>query len=456
MDNGVEVSERDQRLAEVLGGFLEAADTGDASDRAELLARHPDLAAELTAFFDDTDHFGRWAAPLRPVARAALARNVPPPFGDYEPLEEVGRGGMGVVYRVRQKSLNRIVALKMIQAGRLASAAEVQRFRNEAETVALLDHPHVVPVHEVGEHDGQLYFTMRWYEGGSLAEAVSYRPSAISQKQAARLVAMVARAVHHAHQRGILHRDLKPSNVLLDADGRPHVADFGLARRAEADAGPTRTGDVLGTPGYMAPEQARGLRAAVTTATDVYGLGAVLYALLSGRPPFRGETVLDTLEQVKTREPPAPSGPGRRVDRDLATVCLKCLRKEPRQRYGSALAVAEDLERWRAGEPILARPVGWPGRVGRWCRRKPAVAALLAAVLLLLAPGRPAWRRARCCLPARRRKPGARRRRRRASGPWPRSARGPSAGSSTWPPSTRPTGPGRPAHSPRPWTCLTG
>jgi serine/threonine-protein kinase len=383
MDTGVEVGERDRRLAEVLGGFLEAADTGEAVDRAELLARHPDLAAELTAFFDDTDHIGRWAAPLQPVARAALARNVPPPFGDYEPLEEVGRGGMGVVYRARQKSLNRVVALKTIQAGRLASAAEVQRFRNEAETVALLDHPHVVPLYEVGAHEGQPYFTMRWYEGGSLAERLERFGA--DPRAAAELVAVVARAVHHAHQRGVLHRDLKPSNILLDADGRPHVADFGLARRAEGDAGPTRTGDLLGTPGYMPPEQAQGRRGAVTTATDVYGLGAVLYALLSGRPAFAGETVLDTLEQVTGREPDPPGAGGRRVDRDLETVCLKCLRKEQAQRYGSALAVAEDLERWLAGEPVLARPVRWRERVGRWCRRNPVVAGLAAALAVLAA-----------------------------------------------------------------------
>jgi WD40 repeat protein/tRNA A-37 threonylcarbamoyl transferase component Bud32 len=385
MDNGVEVGERDRRLGEVLGGFLEAADTGEAVDRAELLARHPDLAAELTAFFEDTEHFGRWAAPLRPVARAALARNVPPPFGDYEPREEVGRGGMGVVYKARQRSLNRVVALKMIQAGRMASAAEVQRFRNEAETVALLDHPHVVPIHEVGEHHGQLYFTMRWYEGGSLAGQLERLRA--DPRGAAQLVAVVARAVHHAHQRGVLHRDLKPSNILLDADGQPHIADFGLALRAAEAVSPTQTGDIIGTPEYMAPEQAQGRRGAVTTATDVYGLGAVLYALLSGRPPFRGDTVLDTLEQVKAREPVPPGAGGQRVDRDLETVCLKCLQKEPQRRYGSAEAVAEDLERWLKGEPIRARPAGRAERAWRWCRRNRLAAGLAAAAVLLLLGG---------------------------------------------------------------------
>jgi serine/threonine-protein kinase len=295
---------------------------------------------------------------------------------------------MGVVYRARQRSLNRPVALKVIRAGEWASPEEVRRFRNEAEMVALLDHPHVVPVYEVGEQAGQFYFSMKLVEGGSLAEQLArFRDD---PRAAAGLLATVARAVHHAHQRGVLHRDLKPSNILLDEDGRPHVTDFGLARRVEADSSLTQSGAIVGTPSYMAPEQATGLKGAVTTATDVYGLGAVLYALLTGRPPFQAENALDTLVQVREREPEPPSGVNRRVVRDLETICLKCLAKEPPRRYGSALALAEDLERFLSGKPIQARSVGVWERGVKWARRRPlAVAAVagLAAALVLLGAG---------------------------------------------------------------------
>jgi serine/threonine-protein kinase len=261
----------------------------------------------------------------------------------------------------------------------------VQRFRNEAEVIAQLDHPHILPVYEVGEHDGVHYFSMKLVEGGSLAAHLdAYRAD---PREAARLVATIARAVHYAHQRGILHRDLKPSNILLDQDGQPHVSDFGLAKRMEADGSLTQTGAIVGTPQYMAPEQTRGCKGAVTTATDVYGLGAVLYALLTGRPPFRGETVLETLEQVRDREPEPPRRINAKVDRDLETICLKCLAKDPVRRYGSAEAVAEDLERWLSGEPVAARPPGWAERVGRWMRRHRSLVLSATAFLLLALVG---------------------------------------------------------------------
>jgi serine/threonine-protein kinase len=306
-------------------------------------------------------------------------------FGDYELLDVLGRGGMGVVYRARQMTLNRQVALKMIRAGLLAGDDELRRFQNEAEAVALLDHPGIVPVHEVGEFDGQRYFSMKLVEGGNLADRLeTYRSD---PRASAALVAEVADAVHHAHVRGVLHRDLKPANVLVDARGRPHVTDFGLAKRVGEDAGMTLSGAILGTPAYMAPEQAAGHRGSITTATDVYGLGAILYAMLAGRAPFVGDSVVETLEQVRTRSPEPPTRLNGDVPRDLETICLKCLAKDPRQRYASAGALADDLRRWLAGEPIAARPVGPARRAWMWARRKPVLAGLAAGLAVSLVGG---------------------------------------------------------------------
>jgi serine/threonine-protein kinase len=469
--SSVDRAERERRLDAILGEYLSAAAAGRGPDRQELIAGHPELAGELAAFFADYDRLQRLANPLQPVAQAAraadpstepateptdadapdaaptgggptptLAANGPVDdrtadfdegavpadgdeaelprgtqvryFGDYELRRVLGRGGMGVVYQAKQLSLNRPVALKMIRAGLWAGDDEVRRFRNEAEAVANLDHPRIVTIHEVGQFEGRHYFSMRLVEGPSL-EKVLERYAADPRK-AAHLVAEVARAVHHAHQRGILHRDLKPSNILLDGEGRPHVTDFGLARRLEGDGSLSASGSIVGTPQYMSPEQASGSRRAITTATDVYGLGAILYAMLTGRAPFQADSVLETLEQVRDRAPEPPSQLNRRVGRDLETICLKCLEKDPRRRYDSAAALAADLERYLAGEPILARRTGLAERAAKWARRRPAIAALLGLVAVVAALGvagiawqwRRRWRPATRWLPRQGTSPG--------------------------------------------------
>jgi tetratricopeptide (TPR) repeat protein/predicted Ser/Thr protein kinase len=380
-------TDRERLLDEAIAEYLEAVDAGRRPAPAEWLARFPELAPDLERFFGDQEQVHDLLGSLGPPPQA---RETPPAatlpyFGDYALQQEVARGGMGVVYRARQTSLNRIVALKMILAGRLASAADVQRFRNEAEAAANLEHPHIVPIYEVGEHEGQHYFTMKFIEGGSLAqhtERLRGDPRATAQ-----LLAVVARTVHHAHQRGILHRDLKPANILLDEYRQPHLTDFGLARRLQDDPSLTRSGTVVGSPSYMAPEQATGPSRLVTTAADVYSLGAILYELLCGQPPFRAESSLQTLRQLLECEPVRPRLLDPRVNRDLETICLKCLEKEPGRRYASAGELADDLERYLRGEPVRARRAGLAERLWRWCRRRPVVAALAAALLLSLAAG---------------------------------------------------------------------
>ena len=288
--------------------------------------------------------------------KAARAAELLGELGDYELLEEIGRGGQGVVFRARQKSLNRIVALKVIRLGQWASKVHLRRFRLEAEAAARLEHPGIVPIHEVGERDGSCYFSMKFIEGGQLDQVVRRTPMSI--RQAADLIAKVARTVHYAHEHGILHRDIKPGNILLDAKGEPHLTDFGLARLVESESSVTQTLDVLGTPSYMAPEQAVGNNAAVSSVTDVYGIGAVLYQLLTGHPPFAGGTTYETIKLLEDTEPRPPRLLNPKLDRDLSTICLKCLEKDPKRRYSSALALAEDLERWLKHEPISARHTG--------------------------------------------------------------------------------------------------
>jgi tetratricopeptide (TPR) repeat protein/predicted Ser/Thr protein kinase len=444
--SGARESDRERRLGEVLAGYFAAVEAGRELSPQELIARHPELASELEGFFADQEQLGRLVAPLRPVAKAATAEvptltgveaRTPPPqfrhsapaatlsldeargpilypaitseqsgwpgpaadddadamadgdpprgitvryFGDYELKRVLGKGGMGVVYQAKQLSLNRLVALKMLRAGIWAGDDEVHRFQNEAEAVANLDHPQIVTIYEVGQYDGRHYFSMRLVEGPSLEKVLDQY--AADPRRAARLVSEVARALHHAHQRGILHRDLKPSNILLDGEARPHVTDFGLAKQLERNGALSISGSILGTPQYMSPEQASGSRRAITTVTDVYGLGALLYAALTGRPPFKSDSVLETLDQVRECAAQPPSRVNRKVSRDLEVICLKCLEKDPRRRYDSAAALADDLERYQRGEPIQARRTGPIERVVKWTRRRPAIAALVGAVLL--------------------------------------------------------------------------
>lgn len=428
--------DRNLALDEVVAAYLKAVGDGAAPDRQSWLRRYPDLAAELAEFFATREQTERLAvqpshtlAQDQPPELKQSPGAIPPSssmdnsghFGDYELLGEISRGGMGVVYRARQVSLNRIVALKMILAGQLASSDEVQRFQREAEAVANLDHPHIVPVYEVGEHQGRHYFSMKLIEGGSLAQrtargewniaSTSLQRSTVKlastgarrgasgtgnettkeqQRSIAKLMITVARAVHYAHQRGILHRDLKPGNILMDAHGKAYVTDFGLAKRVEGDLQATMTGNIVGTPSYMPPEQARAEKA-LTTAVDVYSLGAVFYELLTGRPPFLGKTAMDTVQMVLTQEPTSPSRLQPRLPRDLVTICMKCLRKEPAKRYDSADSFAKDLQRFLDGEPIKAAPVRQWERLVKWARRRPAAAALVAVIaigsLALLAGG---------------------------------------------------------------------
>ena len=389
-------SDRQVKLERVLADYLHAVEKGQPLDRQALIAAHPDLADDLQSFFRNHDSIGRLAMPLKAAADAptilGMSEIVPSHsavtvryFGDYELLEEIARGGMGVVFKARQVNLNRVVALKMILAGQLAHDSDVKRFYAEAEAAAKLDHPGIVPIFEIGQHDGQHYFSMAFVEGESLAKKVANGP--LPPREAAELAKKVAEAVEYAHKKGIIHRDLKPANVLLDGQGQPKVTDFGLAKQTQGDSGLTGTGQILGTPSYMPPEQASGKLDHVGPQSDFYGLGALLYCLLTGRPPFQAASPTDTLMQVLKQEPVAPRQLNPHVPLDLETIALKCLEKEPARRYAKAVDLADELGRFLKGEPILARPVSTIERSWRWCRRNRAVAGLTAAVALVLLAG---------------------------------------------------------------------
>jgi serine/threonine protein kinase len=384
----------DERLQDLLLEWEAEFDQGRDIPAAKLCPDDPHLAEGLAREIDKL----RRLRPDRVLAPDVFpfSPGVLPVLSGYEVVGEIGRGGMGVVYKARQLSLNRPVALKMLQHGALAGASERSRFQAEAQAVGRLQHPNIVQVYEVAEQDGRPYFTMELMGGGALDRKLAGKPQPV--RDAAELLLTLAQAIHASHRAGIVHRDLKPGNVLLTADGLPKVSDFGLAKFVVEDvfaAGTdnhtpsaphvhTRTGSIMGTPSYMAPEQAAGQTKEIGPATDVYALGAILYEMLTGRPPFEGPTFVETLEQVRQREPVAPRQLQPGVPRDLETICLKCLRKEPPHRYVSALAMVEDLQRFLAGQPIQARPVGRLHRAWKWTQRNPLKAVTVAACSLLI------------------------------------------------------------------------
>lgn len=354
----------DEKLARVLGELTDRAQRGEPVDIVAACREYPDLADELRQLWGavlvaNAAGSTPWAGGVAPAHDSSLTNlELPCRFGDYELLAEIGHGGMGVVYRARQTSLNRDVAVKMILRGRFATATDRERFRAEAEAAAKLQHPGIVPVYEVGEHDGRPYFSMKHVLGETLAQRLADGP--LPPREAARILADVSRAIDFAHRHGVLHRDLKPSNVLLDADGQPHVTDFGLAKQTDA-ASITKTGAVLGTPAYMAPEQAAGARGVVGPASDVYSLGSILYHTLTGRPPFQAASPVDTVLLLLEQDPVPPRVINPKADRDLEMIALRCLQKPPDLRYSSAAALADDLEAFLNDEPIAARS----GRFGQ-------------------------------------------------------------------------------------------
>ena len=382
-NNSQDSTPHSSELDDVLAEYVSAEEAGTAPDRAAFLVRYPRHADELREFFTNRDQMRQLIRPLQGAVGQLVGKVRY--FGDYELLEEVAAGGMGIVYKARQASLNRIVAVKMILKGTLAGEDDVKRFRSEAEAAASLQHPGIVAIHEVGLHKGQHYFSMDFVEGQSLADLVRDKP--LSARKAAEYVREAAEAVQYAHEQGTLHRDLKPSNIMIDRQSRVRITDFGLAKRIEGNSNLTLSGQILGTPSYMPPEQALGKRSLIAAASDIYSLGAVLYELLAGRPPFRGESLVETLKQVETLDPVAPRLLNPATPADLETICLKCLEKEPHKRYGTAQLLADDLGRFLRGETILARPVGRVERSWRWCRRNPLVACLLTAVSISLVVG---------------------------------------------------------------------
>ncbi len=358
-------SKREQRLALLLAELTDAAQRGEVVDIEDVCHSHTDLAEELRGLWaavmiaDATGSQSQETQPDHPQEPASGILKLPCAMGGYELLDELGRGGMGVVYRARQSGLGRDVAVKMILGDLLASPTDRQRFRAEAEAAARLDHPNIVPVFEVGELEGRSFFSMKYIAGQTLTKLLVERP--LPARDAARILADVSRAIHYAHQRGVLHRDLKPSNILIDGDGKPHITDFGLAKQTASPGSLTKTGMIIGTPSYMSPEQAAGARGEVGPASDVYSLGAILYHMLTGRPPFQAASPVDTVLLVLEQDPVPPRVINPKADRDLGMIAMRCLQKPADLRYATAETLAADLEAYLDNQPIAARS----GRFGQ-------------------------------------------------------------------------------------------
>jgi len=406
--------DNEEHSFQILSAYLARLQAGERPDRRAILREHPELASTLECL-EVLEKLGPKPEDISPdglpYGKDVLPAvgELPRAFGNYQLLSEIGRGGMGVVYKARQEDLDRVVAVKMILSSHLASAEQVRRFQAEARAAAKLRHSHIVPIHEVGQCNGQDYFTMEYIEGQSLAQSIAQgektgtqlvcakHPPGRSGKLAAspfspidiptavRIVGAIARAVEYLHRQGIVHRDLKPSNILLDAQGEPYLTDFGLAKMFQPDVQPTATGVIAGTPAYMAPEQAAGRGREVGPGADVYSLGAILYELLTGVPPFLEENPLDTLLNVLSVDPMLPRRLNPKIPRELELICLTCLRKTPGERYASAEALADDLDRFARGEPIKVRPPHLGQRFLGWTRRQPALASRLGGLALFYA-----------------------------------------------------------------------
>jgi tetratricopeptide (TPR) repeat protein len=390
---------RSRQVDAAIVAYFDALQRGEPTDLKSFLARHADIAKELEEYLADHGALERALPRLRAGAstdgyagstgrtgrEAHLPPNLPRAFGKFELIDEIARGGMGVVFRARQATPQRIVALKMILSGQLASPEDIDRFYAEAHAAAALDHPLIVPIFEVGEHEGQHYFTMAFIEGQSLAQRLANGP--LPAKDAATIIRDIALAVDYAHQHGVVHRDLKPANILFDTSGRARVTDFGLAKRKSDETGLTRTGQLLGTPSFMAPEQVAGDPATIGPVSDVYSLGATLYALLTGRPPFQAASTVDTLKQVLDQEPVAPRDLDATIPRDLETIVLKCLEKDRHRRYESAASLADDLGRFLAHQPVIARPATRAYRIKKFVRRNKVPVFAAAGIIAALVAG---------------------------------------------------------------------
>ena len=384
---------------EVIAEFLEAIERGETPDRVRILSQHPELRAELVEFFQDHDEMCGVVDPhalgnhetiqsSKGKSKRALETEVGTTggsqkrmIGSYQILEEINRGGMGIVFKAMDPALNRIVALKIIRSGKLASESDVQRFHTEARAAAKLDHPGIVAVHEVGSHQGQPFFSMAFIEGQNLEGY--HKERKLSVQEACAMVREIALAIHHAHENGLVHRDLKPANILIDQNGAPRITDFGLAKILGNDDGLTGTGEILGTVNYMAPEQAAARNDQVDRMTDVYSLGAMLYYLCTGSPPFETENPVDTLLRILDAEPALASRKNKKVPHDVAMICQQCLEKNPADRYATAKGLAEDLDRFLQGEPIHASSSGVQSRFRRWSRSEPSLAGHLVGLGLI-------------------------------------------------------------------------